>query len=109
MCLNIVVLLGSVRSDRKGLRVARYVERQFNERGHCVTLVDPQALQLPLLDRMYKEYPKGTAPETLPAIRRDETGAVTRSRPLCQYPLVARYRGTGSTDDARNFVCGPGS
>ncbi len=65
MCLNIVVLLGSVRSDRKGLRVARYVERQFNERGHCVTLVDPQALQLPLLDRMYKEYPKGSAPAEL--------------------------------------------
>ena len=34
--------------------------------------------------------------------------AVTRSRPLCQYPLVARYRGTGSTDDARSFTCAPG-
>ena len=66
MRLNLVVLLGSVRSDRKGLRVARYVERQFGNRGHAVTLVDPQELQLPLLDRMYKEYPKGTAPAGLP-------------------------------------------
>ncbi len=65
MHLNLIVLLGSVRSDRKGLRVARYVERQFTDRGHAVTLVDPQELQLPLLDRMYKEYPKGSAPEVL--------------------------------------------
>lgn len=65
MRLNIVVLLGSVRSDRKGLRVARFVERRLAERGHAVTLVDPQALQLPLLDRMYKEYPKGSAPDEL--------------------------------------------
>jgi len=65
MHLNLIVLLGSVRSDRKGLRVARYVERQFTDRGHAVTLVDPQELQLPLLDRMYKEYPKGTAPAEL--------------------------------------------
>lgn len=65
MRLNVVVLLGSVRSDRKGLRVARYVERQFTDRGHAVTLVDPQERQLPLLDRMYKEYPKGSAPEVL--------------------------------------------
>ena len=65
MHLNLIVLLGSVRSDRKGLRVARYVERQFTDRGHAVTLVDPQELQLPLLDRMYQEYPKGSAPEVL--------------------------------------------
>jgi feruloyl esterase len=32
-------------------------------------------------------------------------GAVTRSRPLCPYPEVARYDGSGSIDDAANFVC----
>lgn len=32
-------------------------------------------------------------------------GAVTRTRPLCAYPQVARYTGSGSTDDAANFVC----
>jgi hypothetical protein len=46
-----------------------------------------------------------TAPATLSAVRRDQSGAVTRSRPLCQYPLVARYKGTGSTDEAGNFEC----
>jgi len=32
-------------------------------------------------------------------------GAVTRTRPLCPYPQVAVYKGTGSTDDAANFSC----
>jgi feruloyl esterase len=47
----------------------------------------------------------GKAPDTLTAVRRDQTGAVTRSRPLCQYPAFARYKGSGSTDEARNFTC----
>jgi hypothetical protein len=33
------------------------------------------------------------------------TGAVTRTRVLCAYPLVARYTGHGSTNDAANFRC----
>jgi feruloyl esterase len=33
------------------------------------------------------------------------TGTVTLSRPLCMYPLVARYTGHGSTNDAANFTC----
>jgi feruloyl esterase len=32
-------------------------------------------------------------------------GKADRARPLCPYPQVARYRGTGSTDDAANFYC----
>ncbi len=48
------------------------------------------------------------APDTLLAVRRDQSGAVVRSRPLCQYPLVARYKGTGSTDVAANFECRAG-
>ena len=65
MGLKVVVLLGSVRSDRQGIKAARFVERGLIARGHDVTLVDPVQLRLPLLDRMYKEYPKGTAPEPL--------------------------------------------
>jgi hypothetical protein len=51
---------------------------------------------------------EGRAPATLTAVRRDQSGAIIRSRPLCQYPLVAKYRGSGSTDDAANFVCSSG-
>jgi len=47
---------------------------------------------------------KGRAPEQIVASRvRD--GKVDCTRPLCPYPQVATYKGTGSTDDAANFVC----
>jgi NAD(P)H-dependent FMN reductase len=62
MALNVVVLFGSYRSDRLGIRVARFVEWRLAERGHTVRLVDARATGLPILDRMYKDYPKGTAP-----------------------------------------------
>jgi NAD(P)H-dependent FMN reductase len=66
--LKIVVILGSVRSDRQGIRAARYVERSLEARGHEVSLVDPLVVQLPLLDRMYKEYDKGKAPPVLESL-----------------------------------------
>jgi len=46
----------------------------------------------------------GQAPNEVPASR-VENGKVVRTRPLCPYPQTAAYRGNGSTDDARNFVC----
>jgi NAD(P)H-dependent FMN reductase len=63
--LSIAVLLGSVRRDRMGERAARLISRQLEQRGHTVQLIDPLELQLPLLDRMYKEHPKGSAPDEL--------------------------------------------
>lgn len=60
------------------------------------------------LDQLLAWVEKGQAPTTLTAARRDQAGAITRSRPLCQYPLVARYLGNGSTDDAANFTCSTG-
>jgi hypothetical protein len=32
-------------------------------------------------------------------------GVVTRTRPICAYPQMAQYVGSGSIDDAANFVC----
>ncbi|HEY7390409.1 MAG TPA: tannase/feruloyl esterase family alpha/beta hydrolase [Bryobacteraceae bacterium] len=60
------------------------------------------------LDALLSWVENGKAPETITAARRDQSGAVTLSRPLCRYPLVAKYKGAGSTDDAANFVCSPG-
>ena len=74
MGLNMVVLVGSVRSERQGIKAARYCERSLLARGHIVTLVDPMSVQLPLLDRMYKEYEKGKAPSVL-----EELAALYRS------------------------------
>ena len=47
---------------------------------------------------------KGIAPDTLPASRRRDDGTIM-SRPLCPYPMTARWSGKGSTDDAVNFAC----
>ena len=62
---SVAVLLGSVRRDRMGMRAAQLVVRELKDRGHDVHLVDPLELQLPLLDRMYKEHPAGEAPVKL--------------------------------------------
>lgn len=51
----VAVLQGSVRSDRMGDRVARWVMSQLEARGHQATLVDAAELKLPMLDRMWKE------------------------------------------------------
>jgi feruloyl esterase len=45
----------------------------------------------------------GKAPGSILASRNQ--GSVSRTRPLCPYPQVAVYKGTGSTDDAANFAC----
>jgi NAD(P)H-dependent FMN reductase len=65
MPLIFTVLYGSVRRERQGIRAARFVEQQLRARGHDVVLIDALELDLPLLDLMYKEYPKGEAPEPL--------------------------------------------
>jgi NAD(P)H-dependent FMN reductase len=51
----VAVLQGSVRSDRMGDRVAKWVVSQLKKRGHEPVLVDAAVLKLPLLDRMWKE------------------------------------------------------
>lgn len=62
MADRILVFYGSYRSDRMGIRLADYLTRQLAQRGEDVELIDAKAVGLPMLDRMYKEYPKGTAP-----------------------------------------------
>lgn len=68
MADRILVFYGSYRRDRQGIRLADYCVRQLAARGSNVELIDAQAVGLPMLDRMYKEYPKGEAPETLEAL-----------------------------------------
>lgn len=63
--MSILVLYGSYRSDRQGIRLADYVIHQLEARGEAAELVDAQAIGLPMLDRMYKEYPKGEAPPAM--------------------------------------------
>jgi NAD(P)H-dependent FMN reductase len=75
MPLKIPVILGSVRTERVGIRVARYVVRALEGRGQEPILIDPIEYPLPLLDKMYKEYPAGAAPETLERLAKVIKGA----------------------------------
>jgi NAD(P)H-dependent FMN reductase len=53
-----------------GIRLAHFVVSQLSARGKDVELIDARAVDLPLLDRMYKEYPTGTAPVELETLAR---------------------------------------
>src|SRR3954451_12286366 len=65
MTNRILVLYGSYRSDRMGIRLADFVIEGLRGRGDDVELIDAKAVGLPMLDRMYKEHPKGEAPPAL--------------------------------------------
>ncbi len=67
---KILVIYGSYRSDRQGIRLADYLVEAFAARGASPELIDAKALDLPILDRMYKEYPKGSAPPVLETLAR---------------------------------------
>jgi NAD(P)H-dependent FMN reductase len=73
--LNCVVIYGSVRSHRKGIRAARFVVSKLEERGHRVTLVDPVDHDLPFLDKMYKEFDAGEAPAAMERVANILDGA----------------------------------
>jgi NAD(P)H-dependent FMN reductase len=52
---KIALIVGSVRHDRQGIKVARWMKEKLKNRNHIVFFIDPIELNLPLLDRMYKE------------------------------------------------------
>ncbi|HTZ71122.1 MAG TPA: NAD(P)H-dependent oxidoreductase [Acetobacteraceae bacterium] len=62
---NILVLYGSYRSDRMGIRLANFIVAGLRARGQAAELIDARAIGLPMLDRMYKEYPAGAAPPAM--------------------------------------------
>jgi NAD(P)H-dependent FMN reductase len=65
---SILVFYGSYRSDRVGIRLAEYLVRNLATSGWEAELIDARAIGLPMLDRMHKEYPPGTAPAPLQAL-----------------------------------------
>ena len=93
MSNRILVFYGSYRSDRMGIRLAQYVIERLRRRGDDVELIDAKAINLPILDRMYKEYPKGEAPEALETARPQDPRAPTAS---CSSP--ANTTGASSPD-----------
>jgi NAD(P)H-dependent FMN reductase len=68
MPLRMLVLYGSYRSDRKGIRLARHMCEELRLRGHVAELIDAMAVGLPIIDRMYKEFSPGKAPPKMEAL-----------------------------------------
>ena len=70
--------------------------------GHCGGGPGPAAFDA--LDALDKWVTARAAPDKIVASHASN-GSVDRTRPLCPYPQVARWNGTGSTDDAKQFAC----
>jgi NAD(P)H-dependent FMN reductase len=73
--LTTTVLYGSERSGRQGIKAARFVVRKLEKRDHAVTLIDSLNYDLPMLDKMYKEYEAGQAPEDMQQVSDTLTAA----------------------------------
>jgi feruloyl esterase len=83
--------------------------------GHCSG--GPSTDQFDMLTALVNWVEKGQAPDSIVASARGpgnaaganvdvpSTWSAARTRPLCPYPLVARYKGSGSIESADSFVC----
>jgi pimeloyl-ACP methyl ester carboxylesterase len=67
----------------------------------------PAPTHAALLDAIVRWVEEGKAPDRLRAELRDTAGKLLRTRPLFPYPHVASYQGSGSTDEAENFISRP--
>ncbi|MDB5437519.1 MAG: NADPH-dependent reductase, partial [Phenylobacterium sp.] len=65
MADRILVLYGSYRTDRLGIRLAEYIVARLRARGDEPELIDAKRIGLPMLDRMYKEFAPGSAPPAM--------------------------------------------
>jgi feruloyl esterase len=70
--------------------------------GHCGGGEGPNKFNMVAALENWVE--KGSAPESVIASH-STAGKVDRTRPLCPYPQIAKYQGSGSIDEAANFAC----
>jgi feruloyl esterase len=70
--------------------------------GHCGGGEGPNVFDKMAVVTKWVE--EGKAPDMVIASHATD-GKVDRTRPLCPYPKVAKYKGSGSTDEAANFSC----
>lgn len=71
--------------------------------AHCAGGEGPSVFDM---ERALEDWvERGVAPDSVVAVRRGSSDAPGRSRPLCPYPKVAVYKGTGDTNDAASFSC----
>jgi feruloyl esterase len=88
----------------RGLSETKNFYRLFMVPGmyHCNGGPGPNAFDPLSALEQWKE--KGAAPDRIVASHATN-GIVDRTRPLCPYPQEAQWKGSGSTDQADNFVC----
>jgi len=102
--LNTIKYYGSVvknlgGADKSADRVRLFLAPGM---GHCGGGEGPSAFDKVGPLEQWVEH--GKAPEALVASHA-AGGKIDRTRPLCPYPQVAKYKGTGSIDEAANFTC----
>ncbi len=88
---------GGLRETQKWARLFMVPTMYHCAGGYRLTEFDP-------LRELVTWVEHGHAPDRVVADQRDDQGTVIRSRPVFPYPLQSRYDGTGSVDDASNFV-----
>jgi NAD(P)H-dependent FMN reductase len=61
---KVLIFYGSVRDTREGIKAAKFIEKQLKQKKHDAKLIDPKEYDLPMLNKMYKEY-KNDAPQKM--------------------------------------------
>ena len=94
---SVVAVMGGTSKVGNSMRLfmAPDMNHCFGGEGPCV---------FDMISALEQWVEKGTAPEQIRASHLTD-GKVDRTRPLCPYPQVAKYNGSGSTDDASSFGC----
>jgi feruloyl esterase len=103
---SVIALSGSGRQDRTAaVRDVQSFYRLYMAPGmaHCCCGPGPNSFDMQNALEQWVE--RGIAPEEIVATHSMGAGVVDRLRPLCPYPKVAAYKGTGDTNDAANFFC----
>ena len=102
--VNSINYYSSIAREMGGERAAASSVRLFMMPGtnHCAGGEGPNTFDRMRVIEQWVEH--GQAPERIPATH-STNGVVDRTRPLCPYPQVAKYKGSGSIDDAASFVC----
>ena len=101
---SVVSLLGGKKSREQSLNDTRDFFRLFMAPGmqHCRGGPGPSNFDMVSALELWVEH--RVAPQQVLASH-VTNGVTDRTRPLCPYPQVAEYKGTGSTDEAANFIC----
>ena len=101
---NAVNYYESVIAEQGGVEQTAEFYRLFMAPGmaHCRGGPGPDRFDAVTAIEQWVE--QGVAPDELVAAKMVD-GQVTRTRPLCPFPQVARYSGSGSIDDAASFAC----